>query len=103
MEKQNGEKAKKSELYQPTRRFLGTVNLDSGWKVFYSGTDLSMSSQVGVWICRSPRLSDCAPDLIFFTSRVSMLLNQLWINRNANCRHIPDILLVNIRLGGLNK
>ena len=30
------------------RRGCGTVDLDGGWKLFYSGADLSMSAQAGV-------------------------------------------------------
>ena len=41
------------------RRGSGTVDLDGGWKLFYSGADPSMSAQAGVGILTSPRLSDC--------------------------------------------
>ena len=36
------------------RRGCGTVELDSGWKFFYSGADPSMSAQAGVGILTSP-------------------------------------------------
>ena len=34
----------------------GMVDLDGGWKLFYSGADLSMSAQAGVGILTSPQL-----------------------------------------------
>ena len=49
------------------------MDLDGGWKVFYSGADLSMSAQVGVRILTSLRLSDCGSDWIPLGSRVCML------------------------------
>ena len=41
------------------RRGSGTVVLDGGWKLFYSGADPSMSAQAGVGILTSHSLSDC--------------------------------------------
>ena len=38
------------------RRGSGTVDLDGGWKLFYSGADPSMYAQAGVGILKSPRL-----------------------------------------------
>ena len=55
------------------RRGSGTVDLDGGWKLFYSGDDPSMSAQAGVGILTSPRLSDCVSDWIPLGSRVCML------------------------------
>ena len=52
------------------RRVSGTVDLDGGWKRFYSGADPSMSAQAGVGILTSPRLSDCGSDWIPLGSRV---------------------------------
>ena len=49
------------------------MNLDGGWKLFYSGADPSMSAQTGVGILTSPRLSDCMSDCIPLRSRVCML------------------------------
>ena len=43
-------------------RGSGTVDLDGGWKLFYSGADPNMSAQAGVGILTSPRLSDCGSD-----------------------------------------
>ena len=40
----------------------GTVYLDGGWKLFYSGADPSKSAQAGVGILTSLRLSDCVSD-----------------------------------------
>ena len=55
------------------RRGSGTVDLDGGWKLFYSGADSSMSARAGVGIFTSPRLSDCVSDWIPLGSRVCML------------------------------
>ena len=55
------------------RRGSGTVDLDGGWKLFYSGADPSMSAQAGVGILTSPRLSDCESDWISLGSRVCIL------------------------------
>ena len=55
------------------RRGSGTVDLNGGWKLFYSGADPSMSAQAGVGILTSPRLSDCVSDWIPLGSRVCML------------------------------
>ena len=56
-----------------TKRGSGTVDLDGGWKLFYSGADPSMSAQAGVGILTSPRLSECVSDWILLGSRVCML------------------------------
>ena len=55
------------------RRGSGTVDLDGGWKLLYSGAEISMSAQAGVGILTSPRLSDCVSDWIPLGSRVCML------------------------------
>ena len=49
------------------------MDLDGGWKLFYSGADPRMSAQAGVGILTSPRLSDCVSDWIPLGSRVWML------------------------------
>ena len=40
----------------------GIVDLDGGWKLFYSDAGSSMSAQAGVGILTSPQLSDCVID-----------------------------------------
>ena len=51
------------------------MDLDGGWKLFYSGADRSMSAQAGVGILTSPRLLDCVvSDWIPLGSRVCMLI-----------------------------
>ena len=44
------------------RRGSGIVDLDGGWKLFYSGADPSMSAQAGVGILKRHQLSDCVFD-----------------------------------------
>jgi len=60
-------------LSSTKRRGSGTVNLDGGWKLFYSGADPSVSTQAGVGILTSPRLSDCVSDWIPLELRVCIL------------------------------
>ena len=60
-------------LSSTKRRGSGTVELDGGWKLFYSGADPTMSAQAGVGILTSPRLSDCVSDWIPLGSRVCIL------------------------------
>ena len=50
------------EVSSTKRRGFETVDLDGGWKLFYSGVDPSMSAQADVGILTSPRLSDCVSD-----------------------------------------
>ena len=65
------------------RRGSGTVNLDGGWKLFYSGADPTMSAQAGVGILLSPLMSDCVSDWIPLGSRVCML--KLKVKDKALC------------------
>ena len=51
----------------------GTVDLDGGWKLFYSGAEPSKSAQAGVGIFTSPRLLYCVSDWISSRLRVCML------------------------------
>ena len=44
------------------RRGSGTVDLDGGWKLFYSSAHFSMSAQASVGILTSLWLSDCVSD-----------------------------------------
>ena len=72
------EEAKKCHLdivgVSPTkRRGSGIVDLDGGWKLFYSGADPSISAQSGVEILISPQLTDCVFDWIVLGSRASMM------------------------------
>ena len=52
------------------RRSFGTVDLDGGWKLFYSAADPNMSAQAGVKILRNNCLSDCVSVRIPLGSRV---------------------------------
>ena len=74
------EKAKKLELVEKAdqdivgvsstkRRGSRIVNLEGGWKLFYSGADPSISAQAGVGILTNPQLSDCEFDWIPLGSR----------------------------------
>ena len=49
------------------------MDLDGGWKLFYSGADPSRSAQAGVEILTSSRLSNCVSDWMPLGSRVCML------------------------------
>ena len=49
------------------------MDLDGGWKLFYSDADPSMSAQADVGILTSPCLSGCMSDWIPLGSRVCTL------------------------------
>ena len=49
------------------------MDLDGGWKLFYSGANPSVSAQAGVEILTSSRWSNCASDWMPLGSRVCML------------------------------
>ena len=49
------------------------MDLDGGWKLFYSGADSSMFAQTGVGMFTRPQLSACVSDWISLRSRVCML------------------------------
>ena len=55
------------------RRGSGTVDLDGGWKLFYSGADPKMSAHAGVGILTNPQMSGCVSEWIPLGSRVCML------------------------------
>ena len=59
------------------RRGSGIVNLDGGWKLFYSGADPKMSAHAGVGILTSPQMSDCVSEWIPF-GQVAEMLD--WLN-----------------------
>ena len=80
------------------RRGYGTVDLDGGWKLCYSGADPSMSAQAGVGILTSPRLPDCVSDWIPLGSRVCMLKLKVLDRSLCLCRYMPPIPRGNIRL-----
>ena len=50
-----------------------TVELNEGWKLFYSGVDVTISAQGGVGIFVSPRLAHCATDWIPLGGRICLL------------------------------
>ena len=49
------------------------MELDGGWKLFYSGADASTSAQAAVGVFTSPPLSDCVSNWIPLESRFCML------------------------------
>ena len=58
-----------------------TVELNEGWKFFYSGVDVNMSGQAGVGIFVSRRSAHCVTDWIPLKGRVSLSLGY----RNDYC------------------
>ena len=50
-----------------------TVELNEGWRLFYSGVDVTMSSQAGVGIFVSPCLAHCVTDWTSLGGRVCLL------------------------------
>ena len=55
------------------RRGSGTVELNGGWKIFYSGVDAAMSAQAGVGLLVSPSIAECVVDWISLGGRVCLL------------------------------
>ena len=68
------------------RRGSRIVDLDGGWKLFYSGADPSMSAQAGVGIPTSHQLLLSAFDWISLGPQLSNV-----------CRCMPPMLSANIR------
>ena len=50
-----------------------TVELNEGWKLFYSAVDVTMSAQAGIAIFVSPCLAHCVTDWILLEGRVCLL------------------------------
>ena len=65
------------------RRSSGIIDLDGGWKLFYSGADPSMSAEAGVGILTSPQLSDCVFNWIPLGSRACEL--KLKVKDRSSC------------------
>ena len=55
------------------RRGSGTVELNDGWKIFYSGVDAAMSAQAGVGLLVSPNIAECVVDWVPLGGRVCLL------------------------------
>ena len=73
------------EFFSTKKRGSGSVNLDGGWKLFYSGADPRMSAQAGVGILTSPRLSDCVSDWIFWDHRSAICMLKLKTLNRSLC------------------
>ena len=61
------------EISSTKRRGSGTVELNGGWKVFYSGVDAAISAQAGVGLLVSPNIAECVVDWVPLGGRVSLL------------------------------
>ena len=61
------------EISSTKRRGFGTVELNGGWKIFYSGVDSAMSAQAGVGLLVSPNIAECVVDLVPLGGRVNLL------------------------------
>ena len=55
------------------RRGSGTVKLNGGWKIFYSGIDVATSAQAGVGLLVSPNMAECVIDWAPLGGRVCLL------------------------------
>ena len=64
------------------RHGSGTKDLQEGWKLFYSGVDLSVCAQAGVGILTSPRLADRVVEWVPISSRVAVLRIHLLEGKN---------------------
>ena len=54
-------------------RGSGTAELNSGWKIFYSGIDAAMSAQVRVGLLVSLNIAECVVDWVPLGGRVCLL------------------------------
>ena len=75
------------------RRGSGIVDLDGGWKLFYSGADPSMSAQANAGILTTPQLSDCVFDWIPLRSWACVL--KLNVKDRSLCLlqvYAPDVV-----------
>ena len=50
-----------------------TVELNGGWKIFYSGVDVAMFAQAGVGLLVSPNMVECVVDWVPLGGRVCLL------------------------------
>ena len=55
----------------------GTVKLNGGWKIFYSGVDAAMFAQAGVGVLVSPNIVECVVDWVPLGGRVCLLTLRL--------------------------
>ena len=60
-----------------------TVELNEGWKLFYSGVNVTMSAQAGVGIFVSTHLTHCVTDWIPLGERVCLL--KLRLQKQSLC------------------
>ena len=61
------------EVSSTKRRGFGTVELNNGWKIFYSDVDAGMSAQAGVSLLVSPNMTECVVDWVPLEERVCLL------------------------------
>ena len=64
-------------------RFSDTAELNEGWKLFYSGVDVTISSKAGIGIFVSPRLAHCVTNWIRLGKRFCLL--KLRIQKRSLC------------------
>ena len=50
----------------------GSVELNGGWKIFYSGVDAAMSAQAGVGLLVSLNITECVVDWVPLEERVCL-------------------------------
>ena len=65
------------------RRSFGTVELNGGWKIFYSGVDAATSAQAGVGLLVSPNKAECVVDWVPLGRRVWFL--KLRLQKRSQC------------------
>ena len=80
------------------RRGSGTVDLDGGWKLFYSGADPSMSAQAGVGILTSPVCQTVSQIGLLWDHGSVCWSSWYWIGHCAYCRYMPPMPQMNVRL-----
>ena len=61
------------EISSTQRRGSGTVELNGGWKIFYTGVDAAMSDQAGVGLLVSRNMAKCVFGWVPLGGRVCLL------------------------------
>ncbi|CAF3797283.1 unnamed protein product [Rotaria sp. Silwood1] len=65
------------EISSTKRKGKGTLSLNNGWQLFYSGVDLSIHAQAGVAILLHPHLADAVLEWKPINERVALIRLQL--------------------------
>ena len=71
-------------ILSPKRRSSNTVDLNGGWKIYYSGVDAAMSTQAGVNLLVCFNMAECVVDWVPLRGKVCLL--KLRLQKRLGCR-----------------